>query len=71
MNKLQWHFNGNSYIPIEENVFESVVCEMVAILSRPRSVNGGESNQTLHKMVCIFFFHRFLQVKFKDTFFMY
>ena len=34
-NKLQWNFNWNSEIFIQENVFETVVCEMVAILSEP------------------------------------
>ena len=36
--KLQWNFNRNSNIFIQENAFESVVCEMVAILSRPQCV---------------------------------
>ena len=31
-NKLQWNFNRNSYIFIHENAFESVICEMAAIL---------------------------------------
>ena len=39
-NKLQWNFNRNSYISIQENAFESVVCEMVAILSWPQCVNS-------------------------------
>ena len=38
-NKLQWNFNRNSNIFIQENVFECVVCEMAAILSRPQCVN--------------------------------
>ena len=33
MNKLQWNFNRNSDIFIEENTIESVVCEKAAILS--------------------------------------
>ena len=37
-NKLQWNLNQNSNIFIQENVFESVVCEMAAILSRPQCV---------------------------------
>ena len=37
-NKLQWNFNRNSESFIQENVFESVVCEMAAILSRPQCV---------------------------------
>ena len=39
MNKLQWNLNRNSNIFIQENVFESVVCETAAILSRPQCVN--------------------------------
>ena len=27
-NKIQWNINQNSYIFIEENAFEQVVCEM-------------------------------------------
>ena len=38
-NKLQWNLNRNSKIFIEENAFESIVCEMVAILFRGRWVN--------------------------------
>ena len=38
-NKLQWKFNRNSNIFIHENAFESFVCEMAAILSRPQCVN--------------------------------
>ena len=38
-NKLQWNFNRNSHIFIEENTFENVVCEMSVILSRPQCVN--------------------------------
>ena len=37
-NKLQWKFNQNSNIFIQENAFESVVCEMAAMLSWPQSV---------------------------------
>ena len=33
-NKLQWNLNLNSYIFIQENVFEKVVCEMTDILTR-------------------------------------
>ena len=39
MNKLQWNFNQNFNIFIQENAFESVDCEMKAILSRPQCVN--------------------------------
>ena len=37
-NKLQWNFNRNSHIFIQENTFETVVCGMAAILSRPHCV---------------------------------
>ena len=40
-NKLQWKFNRNSNTFIQKNAFESVVCEMTAILYRPQSVNMG------------------------------
>ena len=39
-NKLQWNPKQNSYIFIQENAFENVVCEMAAILSRPQFVKG-------------------------------
>ena len=32
-NKLQWNYNRNSCIFIQENVFECVVCDMSAVLS--------------------------------------
>ena len=38
-NKLQWNLNRNSHIFIQENAFESVVCETAAILSQPQCVN--------------------------------
>ena len=37
-NKLQWNLNRNSNIFIQENAFASIVCETVAILSRPQCV---------------------------------
>ena len=37
--KHQWNLNRNSNIFIQENAFESVACETVAILSRPECVN--------------------------------
>ena len=37
-NKLQWNFNRNSYIFIQENTFENVIRKMTAILSRGRWV---------------------------------
>ena len=39
MNKLQWNFNRNYNIFIQENAFESIVCEMGAILSRTQCVD--------------------------------
>ena len=36
--KLQWNRNRNLHIFIQENAFESVVCKMAAILSRPQCV---------------------------------
>ena len=38
-NKIQWILKRNSCIPIEDNAFENVVCEMAEILSRPQCVN--------------------------------
>ena len=38
-NKLQWNFKQSSTIFIQENEFESVVCQTTAILSRPQCVN--------------------------------
>ena len=38
-NKLQWNFSRSYDIFIQENVFEAIVCEMAAILSRPQCVN--------------------------------
>ena len=35
-NKLQWNFKRNSYIFIQENAFENVAREKVAILSQPQ-----------------------------------
>ena len=37
-NKLQWNFNRNSNIFIEDNTFENVVCEMLFISSWPQCV---------------------------------
>ena len=34
-------FNRNSNIFVQENAFESVVCEMAVILSRPQCVNAS------------------------------
>ena len=42
-NKLQWNFNRNSNIFIQENALENVVCEMASILSLPQCVNNRHS----------------------------
>ena len=34
-----WHFNRNSYVFIQENAFENIVCQKSANLSRPQYVN--------------------------------
>ena len=39
VNIVQWNFNWNSNIFIQENVLENVVWKMSAILSRPQCVN--------------------------------
>ena len=39
-NKLQWNFNPNSYIFIQLNTFENVICRMASILSRPQFINS-------------------------------
>ena len=46
-NKLQWNFNRNSTIFIEENVFENVVCNFPNKLSRGRCDN---SLYTIHNL---------------------
>ena len=38
-NKIQWHRNRNSYISVQENAFENVVCKVKDISSRPQCVN--------------------------------
>ena len=52
-NKLQWNFNRNSYIFIK-NAFESVVCKISAILSRPQCVNLLAQNHLLILICNIF-----------------
>ena len=39
-NKLQWNFNRNSNIFIQENALENVVCGMASILSLPQCVRA-------------------------------
>ena len=38
-NTLQWNLKRNSYIFIQENACENIICEMAAISSRPQCVN--------------------------------
>ena len=45
-NKLQLNFDKNSNIFVQENAFESVVCEVAAILSRPQCVNLDKLSHT-------------------------
>ena len=51
-NKLHWNLNQNSYIFIQENAFENVICKMAAILSRPYCVNSVV--EALELPVCLF-----------------
>ena len=39
-------FKQNSYISIQENAFENIVCEMAAILSRPQCVKSAAEEGT-------------------------
>ena len=47
-NKLQWNFNQNSCIFIQENPFEYVVWKMAALSSRPRCVNNVQWRNVVH-----------------------
>ena len=49
-NKLQWYFNRNSYILIQENAFENVVWKIAAILSRSQFV---KLSNLRHSYCCI------------------
>ena len=53
-NKLQWNFNRNSYIFIQENPFENVVWKMAAILSRSQCVNWHPCRCSIIKEINIF-----------------
>ena len=39
-NNLQWNFNWKSYIFVQVNAIENVVCKMSVILSRPQCVKS-------------------------------
>ena len=45
-NKLRWNFNQNTTIFIQENTFENVGCETVAILSCPQCFNSSLPSAT-------------------------
>ena len=45
-NIFQWNWNKNTIISIQENVFETVICEMSAILSQPQCVNSTPPSAT-------------------------
>ena len=38
-NKFRWNLNRNSYIFVQGNAFENVVCNMAATFSQPQCVN--------------------------------
>ena len=48
LNKLQWNLNQNKKNFIHENAFESVVCEMTAILSRGDELNWSSLCNEAH-----------------------
>ena len=48
-NKLLWNLNRNSNVFIQENAFESVVCETASILSRPQCVNPSDAEAGIFK----------------------
>ena len=50
--KLQWNFNRNSYIFIQENAFENVVCKMTAILFRPQYDHVSKSTTCYRRGWC-------------------
>ena len=53
MNKLQWNLDWNSNILIQENAFESVVCETAAILSRPQCVTTLRPEDIYSSVTCV------------------
>ena len=44
--KLQWHSKRNSYIFIQGNVVENVICEMAVNLSQPQYIYSTCTDQT-------------------------
>ena len=53
-NKSKWNFNQNLYIFIDENAFENVACEMMAILSGPQCVNYISEDRIWMMFDCCF-----------------
>ena len=54
-NKLQWNLTRNSNIFIQENAFESVVCEMASIcLGLNVLAKAAHSHNSLTACVCVF-----------------
>ena len=55
-NKLQWNFDWNSKVFIEENAHENVVCQMLAILPQPQCINSKWSGDSIwqHRSKLIF-----------------
>ena len=52
--KLQWNINRNSYIFIQENALENVVCEMTSILSLPQCAKGyGDTFGVPNNSLCL------------------
>ena len=55
-NKPQWNLNWNSYIFIEENVFENVIWKKAAILSQPQCQTVSVWKMPSHRPVWRLFF---------------
>ena len=67
-NKLQWNFNRNSYIFIQENVSVKVIWKMAAILFRPQCVNTCNISHRIRPYAMIYFsIKATLQYKFVET----
>ena len=54
-NTFQWNLKQSSYILTQQNAVENVVCEMVAILSRPqwvKAINKALSTSYIWRHIC-------------------
>ena len=56
-NKLQWTITRNSYIFMQENAFENVLCQMSAILSRPQCATALNLPLFYDSMMLPAYFH--------------